>query len=306
MKLLPIVVALSTGIIASDRLPIPGQHQKAPLISVETKLVLVPVTVQDRHGAFVAGLTREAFTVYDNGEPQTIQFFTSDEIPATVGLVIDCSGSMRPVRDEVTAAGTAFAASSHPLDEFFTVNFNERVWLGLPSAVDFAHTPEELRAALAGAPTHGRTAVYDALHVALDRLARGTRDRKVLIVVSDGGDNASASTLDSVLAAAKRANAIIYTVGIGLDNPDADPRMLKQLASLTGGLAFKPTRINEVTSAFTRIAEDVRRGYTIGFSPADTKATGFRTLRVTVKAPDGRAVVVRTRTGYNAGSGEPQ
>ena len=291
---LALSLALSVGANQSGQV-------SPPVISVETSLVMLPVTVVDRRGTLISGLTQADFTVYDNGRLQPIEFFTSEDVPATVGLVIDCSGSMRTVREHVTSAGAAFAAASHPLDELFTVNFNEHVWLGLPPGVDFARNRDELREALTRAPAVGLTALYDALDLALDRLERGTRDRKVLIVVSDGGDNASRHTLASVRTKAQAIGAIIYTVAlVDSDDRDARPGDLKALASVTGGEAYRPARIEDVGKAFARVAQEIRSGYTIGFSPSDSPDTGIHSLRVVVRAADGRPLVARTRAGYSA------
>ncbi len=278
------------------------KDQRPPVLSVETDLITLPVTVVDQHGGFVTGLRQEHFTVYDNGERQTIEFFTSEDLPATVGLVIDSSGSMRGRREDVTAAGTAFVAMSHPLDEFFTLNFNEAVWLGLPPRVIFTEDMDELRDALAAAPAQGMTALYDAVDRALDQLQLGSRDRKALIVVSDGGDNASSHTLDAVLEHARRTNAVLYSVSpFDPDNHDARPQVLKRLARETGGDAFTPKHEDDVMSAFGQIAREIRSGYTIGFSPSSTADGGFRPIRVVADAGDHRQLTVRTRAGYYAG-----
>jgi VWFA-related protein len=268
---------------------------------VQTNLVMLPVTVLDRRGVFVPGLTRENFTIYDNGTPRAIQFFTSEDLPATVGLVIDSSSSMYDRRDEVTAAATAFAGFSHPLDELFTMNFNERVWPGLPPKVAFAENVEQLRAALARAPAQGMTALYDAVDRALDHLQLGTHDRKILIVVSDGGNNAGRQTLDAVLEHARRAGAVVYSVMLfEPGDRDARPGVLKKLARETGGEVFWPKRVQDVMDAFTRIAREIRSGYTLGFSPPDTP-DGFRVVRVVVNVGDHRQLIARTRAGYYAG-----
>lgn len=278
------------------------QPQSPPVLVAKTDLVTLSVTVVDRRGRFVTGLDEENFVVYDSGQRQSIQFFTNEDVPATIGLVIDSSGSMRTRRDDVTAAATAFAAMSHPLDEFFTVNFNESVWSGLPPSVAFTQDPDELLRALAAAPALGMTALYDAVDRALDHLERGTRDRKALIVVSDGGDNASAQTLEGVVEHARRASAVIYSVTIfDRTNREAAPKVLKTLARDTGGHTYAPGRVDDVMSAFEQIAREIRSGYTIGFQPSDSGAAGFRPLRV-VATEDGRALTVRTRAGYYAGT----
>ena len=299
------ILTVCLGLVIFN-LPSSGAQQQEPggrlKLSVETSLVMMPVTVVDSHGTFVPGLTQSAFTVYDNGVPQAIEFFTDEDLPATVGLVIDSSDSMRGRRDDVTAAGTAFAEFSHPLDEVFTVNFNEMVWPGLPPPVVFAEDVAQLRAALRRAPARWMTALYDAVDRALSHLEVGTHDRKALIVVSDGGDNASSTRLEAVLAHARRTGATIYSVIIAdPDDREARPDVLKLFARETGGAVFAPKRAADVTSAFTRIAREIRAAYTIGFPPPDAPEGSYRTLRVVVETADHRRLTARTRAGYHAG-----
>ena len=276
--------------------------RQASVLSVETSLVTLAITVVDRHGEFVAGLRPQHFVVYDDGEPRPIEFFTTEDLPATIGLVIDSSGSMRGKREQVTAAGMAFVALSHPLDELFTLNFNELVWPGLPPALAFTANPDQLREALADAPAQGMSALYDAVDRALTQLEDGTRDRKALIVVGDGGDNASARSLDHVMERARRSKAVIYTVTLfDPDDHDARPRVLKRLARATGGEAFTPRAASDVVRSFEQIARELRSGYTIGINPPDMADGGFRSIRVVVDAGDGRQLVARTRAGYYAG-----
>jgi Ca-activated chloride channel homolog len=302
----PFYFALLLGLGTTFGSASPRQEVDSPLIlSTKTDLVTLAVTVVDAHGEFVAGLRRENFTLYDNGERQRVEFFTSEDLPSTIGLVIDSSGSMRGRREEVTKAAAAFAAMSHPLDEFFTLNFNEAVWPGLPPGVAFTEDTDELRAALSAAPAQGMTALYDALDRALDHLQHGRRDRKALIVVSDGGDNASAQTLDGVLQRARRTNAAIYSVALfDPDDRDARPQVLKKLARDTGGHAFRPGRADDVMRSFARIGREIRSGYAIGFVPPETPDAGFRSIRVVATTDDHRQLTVRTRAGYYAAASE--
>lgn len=273
-----------------------------PILTARTDLVTLAVTVVDRRGRPVTALRADHFAVYDNGERQPIEFFTNEDLPATIGLVIDRSSSMRGRRDQVTAAGGALAAVSNPLDEFFTLNFNESVWPGLPGAA-FTQDANQLRAALSAAPARGMTALYDAIGRALDHLQLGTRDRKALIVVSDGGDNASAHSFTDVLGQARRTNAAIYAVVFfDPDDRDAKPQVLRQLAHETGGRAFAPGDAAQVMTAFAHIAREIRTGYAIGFSPPESVHEGFRVVRVVADAGDGRELIVRTRAGYYAGA----
>jgi Ca-activated chloride channel family protein len=280
----------------------PQQIAEPPVLSIKTDLVTLAVTVVDREGTFVAGLRPEHFTVYDNGEPQPIEFFTTEDLPATIGLVIDSSGSMRGKREQVTAAAMAFAGLSHPLDEMFTINFNERVWPGLPADLAFTADRNRLRAALADAPAVGMSAVYDAVDRALAHLQHGTRDRKALIVVSDGGDNASARSIDDLLESARQSMATIYAVTLyDPDDHQARPRVLKRLANATGGEAFTPRGAPDMVRAFEQIARELRSGYTVAIQPPDSVEGGFRSIRVDVNPGDGRRLVARTRAGYYAG-----
>ena len=228
------------------------------------------MTVVDRDGRLVAGLRPEHFAVYENDAPQPLAFLTQDDTPVTVGLLIDNSGSMRTKRDDVIAAGLAFAESSNPLDELFTVNFNERVWPGLPPGVSFASGFDQLRVALSTVTARGMTALYDAVTMGLDHLDEGTLTRKVLIVVSDGGDNASTARLKTVVDKARASNAEMYTVGlIDPDDSETNRGVLKQLAQLTGGAAFFPDRPGQIKEVFQGIAAEIRASYTLKCVPPE-------------------------------------
>jgi Ca-activated chloride channel homolog len=266
-------------------------------------LVVLHVTVRDGKAGYVADLPRTSFTVYENGQPQAVTFFENADSPVTVGLVIDSSISMQRRRESVIAAGASFVESCRLDDEMFTVNFNERVWKGLPEGRPFTSDREELKRALEKAGSRGQTALFDALRVSLATLETGHRQKKVLLVVSDGGDNASQTTFDEVLRMALRMDAVIYTVSIH-DQYDAEakPEVLKKLAAATGGEAFFLRRAAEVTKTFQRIARDIRSGYTLGFVPASSEP-GYRALRVAVRPPNGHKLTVRARSGYTAEGG---
>jgi Ca-activated chloride channel family protein len=294
------------GVGSAFVLAAPQQTVAPPVLSARTDLVTMAATVVDRRGRPVTGLIRDNFVVYDNGERRPIEFFTNEDVAATIGLVIDRSASMRARRDDVAAAAAAFATASNPLDEFFTVNFNESVWPGLPADVAFTQDTNLLRAVLLAAPARGMTALYDAIDRALDHLPLGTRDRKALIVVSDGGDNASAHSLGEVLARARTTNAVIYSVAfVDPDDHDAKPQVLRRLARETGGRAFSPGTPVEMATAFAQIAREIRAGYTIGFSPPESVDQGYRVIRVVADAGDRRALIVRTRAGYYADASGP-
>jgi Ca-activated chloride channel homolog len=271
-------------------------------IKVSVEMVALNATVRDGKGNLVSELVKEDFQVYEDGIPQQIERFSRQDIPVTVGLIIDNSGTMGPKRPEVITSALVFARSSNPEDQMFVVNFNEKVSFGLPDNMPFTDNIVQLELALSGITAEGMTALYDAVAAALDHLKKGNRDKKVLIVISDGEDNASHKNLDRILAMAEKSDAIIYTIGIfDENNPDRNLRALKQIAKATGGEEFQPASAKDVVPICKRIAHDIRNQYSIAYEPTNTKQDGsFRAIQVTAKAQDGRRLLVRTRTGYYA------
>jgi Ca-activated chloride channel family protein len=301
------LVTLSGRVRAQERQPTASRPEGEYTLKANVDLVVLRATAQDRKNTLVSGLNKDDFQVYEDGVPQPIKYFSHEDIPVTVGLVVDNSGSMKPKRQDVIAAALAFARSSNPLDQMFVVNFNEKVSFGLPSNIAFTDQVAQLQVALSRVAADGETALYDAIAVALEHLRKGDRDKKVLIVVSDGGDNASKHKLTEIMALAGQPNAIIYTIGI-FDNLDADrnPSVLRHLAKETGGESFLPESLAGVTPVCERIARDIRNQYTIAYVPTNRKRDGtYRVIQVKAGAPGYRGLSVRTRTGYFAPSALP-
>jgi VWFA-related protein len=271
-------------------------------IAVDVSLVLLHASVRDHRGGYVSGLASENFRVYEDGVLQEIKFFSHDDVPVTVGLIIDNSSSMRPKRGDVMSSALAFARSSNPRDEMFLVHFNERAWFGLPPAVSFTGDHGVLEAALNNGVPGGRTAIYDAIALGLQHLQQAHLDKRALVVISDGGDNASRRRWPDVRAMAQASDAIIYTVGlVDQEDPDWSPGVLKRLAQETGGVVFLPREVGLVTGICEQIARDMRNQYTIGYVPSNGRHNGaYHTLRVTANAPGQPKLSVRTRTGYLA------
>ncbi len=306
---LPVLLLFVLAGYAGDRVPPAGQDRDPGSfrISVDVALVVLHATVTDRQGGFVSDLGEQDFEVHENGVPQHIRLFINEDIPVTVGLVVDHSTTMRPKLAEVSTAAKTFVRSSNREDEMFVVNFNEKVSLGLPGTIRFTNDIPELEDAIRTLPSGGQTALYDAIAKGLVELQAGSRDRKVLIVVSDGGDNASVRGLDTVMKMAGQSSAVIYTLGLfDEDDPDRNPGVLKAMARATGGEAFIPKQLSEVVSICERIARDIRHQYTIGYVPSNPARDGaYRTIRVLARANGHEKLAVRTRTGYIAG-GEPR
>lgn len=272
--------------------------------SAQSDLVVLHVTVTDRGGTYVTDLSRDAFEVFDEGRRRPVEFLASTDTPVTIGLLIDSSGSMLPARELVIAAAAAFAEASHPQDEIFALAFNEHVRAALPPGAPFTSNANTLRAALARTiSARGRTALYDAVLAGLDYLSAGSRARRVLVVVSDGHDNASRTTREEVFRKAQASNAMIYTLALrDTTRPrEGDPALLRELARVTGGAAFRPDRPRDVGTALQEIAEDIRHTYTIGYSPTPEDRDGsYHRVRVEVESPSGRRLGVRSRGGYLA------
>ena len=278
------------------------ERTRAPDITVHSDLVVLHAVVSDRRSRFVRGLARDQFAVYEDDVRQTIEFFAAEDQAATVGLVIDNSGSMHAKRDDVIAAGHAFVRAGHPGNELFLLHFNERVWSGLPEAVAFTANPGLLFEALSRTGARGQTALYDAMSRALDHVARGTNHHHVIVVISDGRDNASTTGLAALLAHARASDAVVYTIGLfEPGSPDRNPKVLRQIAGSTGGLAYFPRNPGAALDTLEQIARDIRSTYTIGFVPTNAARDGqYRTLRVTARDARYTDLNVRTRGGYTA------
>jgi Ca-activated chloride channel family protein len=269
-------------------------------ISVNVDLVVLQATVRDHGGRFVSDLGEQDFDVSEDGVRQSIKLFRHEDVPVTVGLVIDHSGSMSPKLKDVVEAARTFTRSSNPDDQMFVVNFNENVTLGLPANMRFTNRADELERAISSKPAIGKTALYDAVATALERLRTGGPERKVLIVISDGGDNASKRNLPEVLKMAALSSAVVYTVGIFDDeDEDKNPAVLRRLARETGGEAYFPAQFTEVVEICERIARDIRNQYTIGYVSTSPPLPGAsRAIRMTAHATGKGKLSVRTRASY--------
>jgi VWFA-related protein len=282
----------------------PQANQAGPYaIRTNVDLVVLRASVRDHKGAPVSGLTQEDFQVYEDKVPQQIESFSHEDVPVTVGLVIDNSGSMRPKHPDVIAAALAFARSSNPEDQIFVVNFNEHVSMGLPANMPFTNDALQLERALSSHAISGMTALYDAITVGLEQLQKGKWDKKVLIVISDDGDNASSHTLSQILSMVNQSSAILYTMGIfDANDDDRNPRVLKQLSRISGGESFFPESLDEILPISQQIAHDIRNQYTISYAPANRKSDGtYRAIEVKARKTASRGrLSVNTRAGYSA------
>jgi len=274
------------------------------VISVRTDLVVVPVTVTDDTGHRVLGLGQDNFRIYEAGRERPVTVFLHGDDPVTLGVIVDRSQSMRGKDVQLRTAMTALLDSSRPNDQLFGVDFNDDVSVSPRGTAAFTHSPGELAATLAGVRAEGRTALYDAVATGLRHLELGQSQKNALIVISDGGDNASRHTAQEVLSAAWRSQAVIYGIAL-LSLPgtpaseEENPKLLGRLCKDTGGVAYEVRSITEIVTVAHQIAEDLRDQYTLGFAPERrTGAPAFRKIDVRVSAPGQGSLRVRTRSGY--------
>lgn len=269
--------------------------------SLGVDLVVLAVTVVDSRGGFVSGLVKENYSVYENGQPQEIKYFHQEDLPVTVGLVIDNSGSMIPRRLDVISASIAFVHASNRLDQMFVVTFNDQPRFGLAPDEPFTSSAHSLRTALTQELPAGQTALYDAVATALVHSRKGHYDRKALLVISDGSDNVSQLKFDELLELTKHSDATIYTIALFDEiNRDINLKVLKKLARVSGGEFFAPTSLREVGAVCRQIAKDIRNQYTLAYSPSSQTNGAYRNIKVVVQAPGRGKVLVRTREGYFA------
>jgi len=271
-------------------------------VAASIDLVVFNVTVTDSRGRHVSGLQQSDFRVLEDKARQDISLFRSDNVPASVGLIIDNSSSMLTKRADVVTAALAFVGASHREDEMFVLHFNETIRTGLPSETLFSSDPAEIRSALLQTDSNGLTALYDALAAGIERVSVGTRDRRALVVLSDGGDNASRHQLDDVLKLAQQSGATIYAIGI-YDETDRDrnPGALKKIAASSGGRAYFPASLGDLDRVWRGVADGIRGLYTIGYYSSNHRRDGaFRRVDITAGHHGGKGLRVTTRSGYRA------
>jgi VWFA-related protein len=277
-------------------------------IKSQVSLVVLHASVLNDRSVFVPGLMEENFHVFEDKVEQKLSVFKQEDVPVSFGLVVDNSGSMRDKRPQVNAAALTFVKTSNPQDEGFVVNFNDDYYLDTEH--DFTSDLDEMKTALERIDARGSTALYDAVIGSLDHLKKGSRDKKVILVVTDGEDNASRHSLENTVEQAQRNDAVIYAVGVFSDDDiKHNHRAMKkartaltQLANATGGLAFFPEDANDTEAICTQIAHDIRNQYTLAYYPTNAARDGsYRSVMVNVVPPRGAGkLTVRTRSGYYA------
>lgn len=271
-----------------------------PVFSGGTRLVVLHASVLDKNGNLLTKLPKESFRVLENGVQQDIRTFRREDIPVSLGLIIDNSGSMRDKRQRVETAALNLVKASNPRDEVFIVNFNDEAYLDVAFTSDIKKMDE----GLTRIDSRGGTAMRDAINMSIDYMnSKHKRDKKVLVVVTDGNDNTSNTTLEKLVRTAQQSEVVVYAVGLLSEEDRREAKKAKRnIDSVTresGGLAYYPNTLTEVDRIATLIANEIRNQYTIAYSPRNEALDGtYRQIKVSVDSP-GRPSV-RTRSGYYA------
>jgi Ca-activated chloride channel family protein len=291
----------------------PGQAEQSKHLKSVVDLVVLHATVVDSKGQFVPDLKEDNFHVFEDKVEQKISVFSSEDVPVTMGLIIDNSASMKDKRAQVNAAALSFVRTSNAADEVFVVNFNDEYYLDLDE--DFTSNQQELHEALEKIDTRGSTALRDAVVASLDHVKKGHKDKRVLLVITDGDDDASSKSFPYTLKAAVDSNAVIYAIGVFSDDDRKNNKKmvrkskkdLTDLAEATGGLAFFPDRLEDVDPVCVQVARDIRNQYTLGYYPTNAATDGtFRAVKVDLVEPKGKGKLsLRTRSGYYARKATP-
>ncbi len=265
-----------------------------------TRLVVLHVSVIRSNGDLLSNLSRKQFTVYENGTAQEIRVFHREDVPVSIGMVVDNSASMMPGRLAVEAAGLSMVEASNPLDETCIVNFNDQPFIDVPFTSDI----QKMKRGMARVDARGGTAAFDAVDRTLSYLAdSASKDKRVIMLITDGNDNGSKTSLQNIVGMARQSGVIVYAIGLLRAESRGDSsqarKALDTLTNSTGGAAFYPKNVEEVNRIVVKIAKEIRSQYTIAYAPSVAALDGtFRHINVRVSAPG--KPKVRTRTGYQA------
>lgn len=298
-------LAVLAGAITLAQAPPPAQDEAATF-KLDTQLVVLHASVIDKNGKLITTIPQAAFKVYENNIEQPLKIFNREDVPVSMGIIIDNSGSMREKRPKVAAAALELIKASNPQDEVFIVDFNDVAYLDAP----FTNNLKKLEQVLDKIDTRGGTAMRDAISMSIDYARKdGKKSKKVLLVITDGNDNTSNETLEQLVRKARQSEVLIYCIGLLNDEEPregrAAKRALKALAEASGGLDYYPKTLGEVESITPQIAHEIRNQYILAYSPTNTALDGsFRAIRVTVSAPG--HPTVRVRNGYYANPVTPQ
>ena len=279
-----------------------AQQEEPPTFTTEIKEVTLHVTVVDKSGKLITNIPKSAFKVFEDNVEQPIKLFHPEDVPVSMGILVDNSGSMNDKRARVAAAALALVKASNPDDEVFIVNFNDDPYLDQ----SFTHDPKKLEEALSRIDARGGTAMRNAISGALEYMKTDAKlDKKVLVVITDGNDNASGETsLEQLLRKVRDSGVLVYSIGLLSEEEARESRAAKRalnsLAETSAGAAYYPKDLAEVEKITPKIAHEIRNQYTIVYSPLNDNLDGsFRRIKVELSAQY-KGAIIRAKNGYYA------
>lgn len=299
---------LAAGLLIAALVAVVRAQDETPTYRTEIKEVTLHVSVVDKSGKLITNIPRSAFKVYEDNVEQPIKLFRREDVPVSMGILVDNSGSMNDKRSRVAAAALTLAKESNPDDEVFIVNFNDDPYLDQA----FTHDTKKLEEALSRIDARGGTAMRNAINGALDYMKTDAKlDKKVIVVVTDGNDNSSAeTTLEQLLRKVRDSGVLVYSIGL-LNEEEAREaraakRALNSLAETSAGAAYYPKDLTEVEKITPEIAREIRNQYTVVYSPLNDNLDGsFRKIKVELSAPY-KGAIVRAKNGYYATPSPPK
>jgi VWFA-related protein len=296
---------LTAGLSA---LVIRAQDDETPVFHTEIKEVTLHVSVLDKSGKLITNVPQSAFKIYEDNVEQPIKLFRREDVPVSMGILVDNSGSMNDKRSRVAAAALALVKASNPDDEVFIVNFNDDPYLDQ----SFTHDSKKLEEALARLDARGGTAMRNTISGAIDYMKTDAKlDKKVIVVVTDGNDNASGeTTLEQLLRKVRDSGVLVYSIGLLSEEEPREARAAKRalnaLGEASGGSAYYPKDLTEVEKLTPEIAHEIRSQYTIVYSPLNENLDGsFRKIKIELSGQY-RGATVRAKNGYYATPAPPK
>jgi len=296
----------ATSIAASEDFPQLITHSDLPIIRSDANLVLVSVSVTDPMQRIVTGLHMDNFEVFEGKTPQTIRQFSSEDVPLSLGIILDVSGSMADKIDRVKDAVDEFCDTANREDELFMISFADKPRL----ENDFTIKPEDIKKNLLFVQPKGRTSLLDAVYMGLHKMKQARYGKRALLIISDGGDNHSRYGEREVKALARESDVMIYSIGmfdryVPTLEEQLGPMLLSEIAEPTGGRAFTIDTPNALASVARHIGEELRTQYVLAYRPRDARHDGkWRKIRVRLRLPSKLAFLqAHARTGYYASAG---
>jgi Ca-activated chloride channel family protein len=304
---LPALAVAQSGVPDDVKHDTPGQVIKTgQSLHIDVDLALVNVTVTDPHDRLITGLEPDNFRIFENNVEQEIQYFSSEDVPISIGVILDLSGSMTNKLGKAKEAAFQFFKTANPEDEFFLVGFNEHSELLSPFTTDV----EDLQSRMLLASAKGRTALLDAIYQGLSEMRRARNGKRALLIISDGGDNSSRYTEKDIKRLVREADAQLYSIGIFEPLTDRartpeelhGPSLLNEMTELSGGRAFIVENLNDLPDIAAKIGMELRNQYILGYHPSNKAHDArWRKIKIKLRAPKGLPPLsVYAKTGYYA------